>query len=199
MERPEGSSDTPPGFTPMSNKSDKAETSSSAPAAASSSSKSTPAPAPAASASKSAPAPAQEKSAEKEVETADESMEVDSDANAEKEAGEEKVKGNAAYKARKFDEAIQHYSKAWELYPKDVTFLTNLSGEPKVSFPSFAALRLHELTGQLSTLSKRTTRNVLKHARRPSRRDATCGQTTRSLPSRFCQLSLFEGRIVRVD
>lgn len=41
-------------------------------------------------------------------------------------ADEEKTKGNAAYKARNFDEAITHYQKAWELY-KDITYLNNLS------------------------------------------------------------------------
>lgn len=57
-------------------------------------------------------------------------MEVDDpDAQTKKEAEAAKAQGNVAYKARRFDEAIEHYSKAWELYPKDVTFLTNLSGE----------------------------------------------------------------------
>jgi stress-induced-phosphoprotein 1 len=41
-------------------------------------------------------------------------------------ADEEKNKGNAAYKARNFDEAIAHYEKAWETY-KDITYLNNLS------------------------------------------------------------------------
>ena len=41
-------------------------------------------------------------------------------------ADEEKNKGNAAYKARNFDEAISHYEKAWELC-KDITYLNNLS------------------------------------------------------------------------
>jgi len=41
-------------------------------------------------------------------------------------ADEQKSKGNAAYKARHFDEAITHYEKAWELY-KDITYLNNLS------------------------------------------------------------------------
>ena len=53
----------------------------------------------------------------------------DNDAAVKKEAEELKSKGNAAYKGRKFEEAIDMYSKAWEVYPKDVTFLTNLGGE----------------------------------------------------------------------
>jgi stress-induced-phosphoprotein 1 len=41
-------------------------------------------------------------------------------------ADEGENKGNAAYKARSFDEAIAHYEKAWEMY-KDITYLNNLS------------------------------------------------------------------------
>lgn len=41
-------------------------------------------------------------------------------------ADEEKNKGNAAYKARRFDDAIKHYERAWQLY-KDITYLNNLS------------------------------------------------------------------------
>lgn len=41
---------------------------------------------------------------------------------------EHKTRGNDLYKARKFDEAIEEYSKALELYDKDVSFLTNRSG-----------------------------------------------------------------------
>ncbi|KAH0530347.1 hypothetical protein TsFJ059_004977 [Trichoderma semiorbis] len=41
------------------------------------------------------------------------------------EADKEKALGTENYKKRKFDEAIQHYSKAWELY-QDITYLNNL-------------------------------------------------------------------------
>ena len=44
---------------------------------------------------------------------------------AKEEADEEKALGTAAYKKRQFDEAIEHYAKAWELN-KDITYLTNL-------------------------------------------------------------------------
>jgi len=44
------------------------------------------------------------------------------------EAEELKGKGNVSYKARRFEEAIDLYQKAWELYPKDVSFFTNMSG-----------------------------------------------------------------------
>ncbi|OCF38498.1 stress-induced-phosphoprotein 1 [Kwoniella heveanensis CBS 569] len=115
MERPEGSNEVPPGTKPF-----QPESASTSPAASSSTSK---------------PAPAAEKKVETVPETKNEPMEVeeqeqeqeDTDAASKKEAEELKAKGNASYKARKFDEAIELYTKAWEVYPKDVTFLTNLS------------------------------------------------------------------------
>ncbi|WWC61569.1 uncharacterized protein I303_104153 [Kwoniella dejecticola CBS 10117] len=111
MERPEGSNETPPGMQPFP------------PQPEASSSKPAPAPAPAAAEKKPEPTPAP-KEEPMEVE---EEEEEGSDKAAEKEAADLKGKGNVAYKARKFDEAIELYSKAWEVYPKDVTFLTNLS------------------------------------------------------------------------
>ncbi|KAL5105909.1 Stress-induced-phosphoprotein 1 [Taenia crassiceps] len=39
----------------------------------------------------------------------------------------EKELGNAAYKRRDFSSAIEHYEKAFQLNPKDITFLTNKS------------------------------------------------------------------------
>jgi tetratricopeptide (TPR) repeat protein len=42
-----------------------------------------------------------------------------------KQAQLEKEAGNAAYKARNFDEAIEHYNKALELQDDDISFLTN--------------------------------------------------------------------------
>ncbi|KIW87057.1 uncharacterized protein Z519_12354 [Cladophialophora bantiana CBS 173.52] len=44
---------------------------------------------------------------------------------AKEEAENEKKLGTENYKKRKFDEAIEHYSKAWDLH-KDITYLTNL-------------------------------------------------------------------------
>lgn len=58
---------------------------------------------------------------EKEAEP--EAMEVDEN-NSQVAAEEEKAEGNKLYKARKFDEAIEHYKKAWELH-KDITYLNN--------------------------------------------------------------------------
>ncbi|KAK1924478.1 chaperone [Papiliotrema laurentii] len=108
MERPEGSNEMPPGMA-----------GSSQPQSFPSSSTAEPQPEPKA-APKPAPEPVQE---EKE-----EAMDVDDEeAAAKKAAEEEKQQGNVAYKARKFEEAIEHYTKAWDTWPKDVTFLTNLS------------------------------------------------------------------------
>ncbi|KAG0023612.1 Hsp90 cochaperone [Podila clonocystis] len=42
-----------------------------------------------------------------------------------KEALKIKDLGNASYKARKFDEALEHYTKAWELDSTNVSILTN--------------------------------------------------------------------------
>lgn len=100
--RDEGSSDLPPGVTsPMS------------PPAASSSSpppRSTPAP----------PKPQQE-----DVTMAE--PEDDEEARAKKSALAEKARGAEAYKKRDFTVAVEAFQKAWDLWPKDVTFLTNLA------------------------------------------------------------------------
>jgi len=45
--------------------------------------------------------------------------------NEDKQADKEKQLGNDAYKAKKFDEAINHYSKAHQLVPTNVVYLTN--------------------------------------------------------------------------
>ncbi|CAL1702063.1 unnamed protein product [Somion occarium] len=82
---------------------------------------SSPPPQPQASTSKPAepaPAPAQE---QEDVE-----MEDAEEAKAKKEAEAEKKAGSEAYKARDFEKAAAHFSKAWEIWPKDITFLTNL-------------------------------------------------------------------------
>lgn len=44
---------------------------------------------------------------------------------AKEEADKEKALGTAEYKKRNFDEAIAHYTKAWELH-KDITYMNNL-------------------------------------------------------------------------
>lgn len=45
---------------------------------------------------------------------------------AKEEADKEKAEGTACYKKRQFDDAIAHYTKAWDLH-KDITYLTNRS------------------------------------------------------------------------
>ncbi|GAV46658.1 hypothetical protein ZYGR_0A02510 [Zygosaccharomyces rouxii] len=55
-----------------------------------------------------------------------EAMEVDEEPNSRVAAEAEKAEGNKLYKARQFEEAIEHYNKAWELH-KDITYLNNRS------------------------------------------------------------------------
>jgi stress-induced-phosphoprotein 1 len=54
--------------------------------------------------------------------------EDDEDAKAKKEAEALKKVGNEAYKKREFSEAVNQFEKAWEVWPKDITYLTNASG-----------------------------------------------------------------------
>lgn len=76
--------------------------------------------APAAETSKPAPEPTP--APEPEPELNDEEREA---AAKKAEALKEKEAGNEAYKKRQFEEAIQHYNKALELYDGDISFLTN--------------------------------------------------------------------------
>lgn len=98
--RPEGSDELPPGV-----------------------SQSTTSPKPS---SSSKPPPAPEPPVEEDVEMSEEDTE---EAKAKKESEEAKKAGGEAYKQKKFDEAAALYQKAWDLWPKDVTYLTNLGGE----------------------------------------------------------------------
>jgi stress-induced-phosphoprotein 1 len=66
------------------------------------------------------PTPA--KAAEPEPEVDEEALEKK---KAKEEADKEKALGTENYKKRNFDVAIEHYSKAWDLY-KDITYLNNL-------------------------------------------------------------------------
>ena len=78
-----------------------------------------------------APEPSRPRPAQRapEPEPEPEVEEVDEEALEKKKAKEaadkEKALGTENYKKRNFDEAIQHYTKAWELY-KDITYLNNL-------------------------------------------------------------------------
>lgn len=111
--RPEGSDEVPPGMPPS------AGSASSPPSSPPPSATRAPPP-PAASSSK-APEPADVKMAEVEEEVVD-----GEDAAAKKAAEAEKKLGAEAYKKRDFATATTHFSKAWETWPKDITFLTNL-------------------------------------------------------------------------
>ncbi len=78
---------------------------------------------------KPAPAASSSKSREPEDVKMAEAEEDDEDAAAKKAAEAEKNLGADAYKKRDFVTAITHFSKAWETWPKNVTFLTNLAGK----------------------------------------------------------------------
>lgn len=114
--RPEGSDEVPPGVPPFA-----AAEAASPPSSPPSSARH--APPPAASSSK-VPESNDVKMAEEEAE--DDGANEDA---AEKAAAEaEKKLGAEAYKKRDFATAVTHFSKAWETWPKDITYLTNLGG-----------------------------------------------------------------------
>ena len=111
--REEGSNEVPPGFA------------SSPPTSPPPSATRAPPPPAAAASSSNAPEPADVKMADAE----EEAEEVDSEeAAAKAAAADEKKLGAEAYKKRDFAAAVTHFSKAWETWPKDMTFLTNLGG-----------------------------------------------------------------------
>ncbi len=58
---------------------------------------------------------------------------------------EEKERGNAAYKQKNFASALQHYSRAVELDPTNITFLTNKAGQ----------LQAHRHAASYRTVSRR--------------------------------------------
>lgn len=70
------------------------------------------------------PPPQEKKAPEPEPEPEDE--EAAAKKKAKEEADAEKKLGTENYKKRQFDEAIAHYSKAWEIH-KDIAYLTNKS------------------------------------------------------------------------
>ena len=106
--REEGSDELPPGVRPEQVREQPPRASS------------PPAPAPAAASSSKSPEPPKQ---EEDVEM------LDSEEAEKKKAAEgEKKLGAEAYKARDFDGAIGHFQKAWDIYPKDIAFLTNVAG-----------------------------------------------------------------------
>lgn len=68
------------------------------------------------------PAPAPEPEPVVEVEMTEEEK---AEADLKEKALAEKAAGAAAYKAKDFDKAITHFTAAWDIYDKDLSFLTN--------------------------------------------------------------------------
>jgi stress-induced-phosphoprotein 1 len=88
----------------------------------------TPSPPPPQPSSSKTPAPPKEDVQMQDVEDDSE------DAQAKKAAEDAKKAGSEAYKKRDFTVAAEQFQKAWDLYPKDITFLTNLGGRFYFSF-----------------------------------------------------------------
>ena len=87
------------------------------------------------SASPSEPKPSSSKESQPEdvpMEEPEEETEEDEEAIEEKkrevEAEAQKKIGNDAYRKRDFATAATAFEKAWDIWPKDITFLTNLGG-----------------------------------------------------------------------
>lgn len=72
------------------------------------------------------PAPQQRQESAPVPEPEPEDEEAAAEKKAKEDAEAEKKLGTENYKKRNFDQAIEHYSKAWDLH-KDITYLTNLS------------------------------------------------------------------------
>lgn len=102
------------------------------------------------------------------AEEEDDDPEAAEEKKAKAEAEELKKTGGDAYRKRDFPAAIAAYEKAWEVWPKDITYLTNLSGKSSFHYHS-KDLALNR-TPQLYTLNKGTTINVSRHAKRPSKK-----------------------------
>lgn len=112
--RPEGSEELPPGVVAENLPDFQPSTSTSPP--------------PPAQASSSNRTPPPARAPEAKVEEVE--MDVDDeDAQAKKSAEAEKKLGSEAYKKREFEPAAAHFQKAWDLWPKDMTYLTNLAGQ----------------------------------------------------------------------
>lgn len=84
----------------------------------------TPSSPPPSQASSSKPQQAQPAPPAKDVEMEDDSEE----ARAQKDAKAAKEAGSAAYKKRDFEEAVKQFQLAWDTWPQDLVYLTNLGG-----------------------------------------------------------------------
>jgi len=74
--------------------------------------------------------PAQPTAADEDVEMEDD----DEEARAKKASEAAKEAGSVAYKNRDFDEAIKQFDLAWNTWPKNLAYLTNLGGMRITSF-----------------------------------------------------------------
>lgn len=122
-----------------------------------------PTPPPAASSSKK-PEPEPEPAQDVEMEEVDEE-----EAKAKREAEASKKLGAEAYKKRDFDTAITHFEKAWDLYPKDITFLTNAGGNYSLlrpvsnsDFSSQPHISRKVITTKPSRLARKLSRKVAR-------------------------------------
>ncbi|KAH9962422.1 activator of Hsp70 and Hsp90 chaperone [Russula dissimulans] len=124
--RPEGSDDLPPGVSPTF------ASPPTSPLPSSAKPTSPPKATPGAASSSKVNESEDVKMAEAEEEQVDEE-----EAAAKKAAEAEKKLGADAYKKRDLASAIEHFSKAWETWPKDITFLTNLAAHMSI-YPSYS-------------------------------------------------------------
>lgn len=62
----------------------------------------------------------------------------DEEAQAKKTAEAAKEAGNLAYKKKDFDEAVKQFDLAWNTWPKNLAYLTNLGGI--IFFPKFVVI-----------------------------------------------------------
>lgn len=79
-----------------------------------------------------APTPSSSKPKSPDVAPPQEDIEMEDDddeTRAKKEAEVAKEAGNVAYKNRNFEEAAKQFQLAWDKWPKNVAYLTNLGGE----------------------------------------------------------------------
>ena len=156
--RPEGSDEVPPGVPGSAG---------SPPSSPPLSARPPPSAAPASASSSKIHEPEDVKMAEAEEAEAEE----DEDAAVKAAAAAEKKLGADAYKKRDFATAITHFSKAWETWPKDVTFLTNLAGGECWFLFALVTADVRACIGfvlaQRHTLSKATTTSRSKRVKRP--------------------------------
>jgi stress-induced-phosphoprotein 1 len=129
--RPEGSDEVPPGVP---------KSAASPPSSPPPSARPTP--------SSAAPAPASSSKVHEPEDVkmagADQAEAEDSeDAAVKKEAEAEKKFGADAYKKRDFATAITHFTKAWDTWPKDISFLTNRAGEAVLVLFADAVTNVH--------------------------------------------------------